>query len=166
MMLSCSDFAMSRCISIVFNCWAAAPTCVDDKDAERQQFSERACLQGIVYKGETSDGHFVALKKSRCSLSIKRSLLSHEAAVYAKLQGCPQILVVLGFARLEHFEYLALDLAGPSLSHRVGDGAFQMGAIVALSLQLVSGSLRDARCWCFLELSGVSFMHGQGSTLL
>jgi hypothetical protein len=115
--------------------------CVDDKYAEQQEFSERVSIQGIVYKGETNDGRVVALKMSRCSLSIKRSLLSHEAAVYAKLQGCPHILHPLGFARLEHFEYLALELAGPSLDDKVGDGAFQMGAIVALSLQLVSGSL-------------------------
>jgi casein kinase I family protein HRR25 len=47
---------------------------------------------------------------------LKRTLLKHEANVLKRLDGHRAIPMVYGYAHLEHFEYLAIDLLGKSLA--------------------------------------------------
>jgi hypothetical protein len=94
---------------------------------------------GIVYEGKNSEGETVAIKKSRVTASVAHTLLRHEA--------CALILVAphKGFPRVhawgwsQWFEYLALDLLGPSLSEMMGklDGQFSIGSVLLLTIQMV-----------------------------
>ncbi|KAG2072903.1 kinase-like protein [Suillus decipiens] len=57
---------------------------------------------GRVYKAtRVATGQTMAIKKSRASLTLKSTLLNHE---------------VLAYGRLEHFEYLAMQLLGTNLA--------------------------------------------------
>lgn len=57
----------------------------------------------------------MALKTSRVSLRVKRTLLHYEANLMCLLTGHPSIPAVLAYGRVEHFEYLAMELLGHSL---------------------------------------------------
>ncbi|KAF8961849.1 kinase-like domain-containing protein [Flammula alnicola] len=73
---------------------------------------------GIVYKAtEKSSGRKVAIKKSRVSRRVKRPTLRHETRVLQFLQGQAAIPVVYGYGQLEHFEYMSLELLGPSIAN-------------------------------------------------
>ncbi|KAG1847532.1 kinase-like domain-containing protein [Suillus subalutaceus] len=57
----------------------------------------------------------MAVKKSRASIALKSTLLNHEQWVLRRLQGHPSIPRVFAYGRLEHFEYLAMQLLGMNL---------------------------------------------------
>lgn len=72
--------------------------------------------QGVVYRArEASTGQVMALKKSRVSLNLKRTALGYEAMVLRLLAGHRSIPTVFAYGRLTHFEYIAMELLGPSL---------------------------------------------------
>ncbi|KAE9401965.1 kinase-like protein [Gymnopus androsaceus JB14] len=81
----------------------------------------------VIFKAtEISNANFViALKKSRASRKIKRTLLRHESRVLQLLQGHVAIPAVYAYGHLDHFEYLAIELLGPSLADKLHflDGA-------------------------------------------
>jgi hypothetical protein len=52
------------------------------------------------------------VKKSRVSLRVKRTILKHEGHVLQLLKGHPSIPAVYAHGRLEHFEYLSMELLG------------------------------------------------------
>ena len=52
------------------------------------------------------------MKKSRVSLRVKRTALKHEGRILQLLQGHPSIPEVYAHGRLEHFEYLSMELLG------------------------------------------------------
>lgn len=72
-------------------------------------------LSDLKVWGPNRVGRFVALKKSRVSLRVKRPLLQHEARILLRLQGHAAIPNLYAYGRLEHFEYLSMELLGPSL---------------------------------------------------
>ena len=73
-------------------------------------------LQGIVYQAvEANSGQTVALKKSRVSQRVKRTVLRYESRILQLLQTHPAIPVIYGYGQLPHFEYLAMELLGPSV---------------------------------------------------
>ncbi|KDR71090.1 hypothetical protein GALMADRAFT_102820 [Galerina marginata CBS 339.88] len=77
-----------------------------------------------VYKvTEEGSGKIVALKKSRASKKLKRTLLQHEIRVLQLLKGHDAIPVVYGHGHLEHFEYMSLELLGPSIAEQLTEGA-------------------------------------------
>ncbi|KAG0698070.1 kinase-like domain-containing protein [Suillus ampliporus] len=77
--------------------------------AEQRQLAEGTF--GRVYKAtQVSTGHILALKKSRAYLTLQPTLLNHERLILQHLQGHPSIPRVLAYGRLEHFEYLAMEL--------------------------------------------------------
>jgi len=55
-------------------------------------------------------GHLVAVKKSRVSIRVQRTMLRHEARILQLLQEHPAIPTLFGYGQLQHFEYLALEL--------------------------------------------------------
>ena len=83
-------------------------------------------FQSIVYMAmEEGSGRPVALKKSRVSRNVKRPTLQHEARVLQLLRGLVAIPVLYGYGHLDHFEYLAMELLGPSIADqqkKVGAG--------------------------------------------
>ncbi|KAG1863690.1 kinase-like domain-containing protein [Suillus subluteus] len=71
---------------------------------------------GRVYKAtRVATGQIMAVKKSRASIALKSTLLNHERRVLQLLQGHPSIPRVIAYGRLEHFEYLAMQLLGMNL---------------------------------------------------
>ncbi|TFK42013.1 kinase-like domain-containing protein [Crucibulum laeve] len=71
---------------------------------------------GLVFQAiEANSGRTVALKKSRVSQRVKRTILRYESTVLQLLQGHPAIPVIYGYGQLPHFEYLAMELLGPSV---------------------------------------------------
>jgi len=60
-------------------------------------------------------GQVVAVKKSRVSLRVKRTLFQHEARVLLTLQGHPALPLMYAIGRFQHFEYISMELLGPSI---------------------------------------------------
>ena len=59
----------------------------------------------MVFDAEECSGISAAIKKSRVSLRVKRTMLRHEARVLQLLQGHPA----------QRFEYIAIDRLGQNL---------------------------------------------------
>jgi hypothetical protein len=94
---------------------------------------------GIVYEGKNSKGNAVAVKKSRVTTSVAHTLLRHEACAFVLLaphKGFPR---VHAWGRSQWFEYLAMDLLGPSLSDmlRTQGRRFNVGSVLLLTIQMV-----------------------------
>lgn len=77
----------------------------------------------------------MAIKKSRVSNKVKRPILQHEARVLQVLQGGPLIPVVYGYGQLEHFEYMAMELLGPSVADQQQKGG--AGVMVETVIRVV-----------------------------
>ncbi|KAG8738672.1 hypothetical protein FRC10_006619 [Ceratobasidium sp. 414] len=96
---------------------------------------------GVVYHAtELSTGRQVALKQSRVSLRIKRSLLKHEAAVLKRLSQHPAIPEVYAYGRIEHFELLSMQL----LHHSLGDTVDKEGPLPLVKVICVADQMLDA----------------------
>ncbi|KAI6112618.1 putative casein kinase-1 hhp1 [Pisolithus sp. B1] len=78
----------------------------------------------IVYRAtEEGSGRTVAIKKSRVSNLVKRPTLQHETRLLQLLKGQAAIPAVYGYGQLEHFEYMAMELLGPSVAQLRKDDA-------------------------------------------
>jgi serine/threonine protein kinase len=101
---------------------------------------------------DTTSGTSLAVKKSRVSLRIQRTLLHYEAKVLQALSGHPAIPTLFGYGRFSHFEYLGMELGGKSvgdiIKHNEGHGV-QLKTVILLALQTV-GSFYSR---CFVELT-------------
>jgi predicted Ser/Thr protein kinase len=96
--------------------------------------------QSIVYKAaEEKSERQVAIKKSRVSRTVKRPTLRHETRVLQFLQGQAAIPAVYGYGQLEHFEYMAMELLGPSIAEQQKDGA---GVMVKTVIRVVDQAVR------------------------
>ncbi|KAJ7035703.1 putative casein kinase-1 hhp1 [Mycena alexandri] len=68
---------------------------------------------GLVFRAvEVGSETAVALKKSRVSLRVQRTILRHESRVLQLLQGHPAIPALYGYGQLPHFEFLSMELLG------------------------------------------------------
>ena len=70
---------------------------------------------------EVSSGLVVALKKSRVSQKVKRPHLQYQSRILWLLQGHPAIPMIFAYAHLPHFEYMAIELLGPSLKDSMNE---------------------------------------------
>ncbi|KAG6380543.1 putative casein kinase-1 hhp1 [Boletus reticuloceps] len=94
---------------------------------------------GIVYRAtEGGSGRPAALKISRVSKTVLRPILRYEARILQHLRSHPAIPAVYGYVQWEHFEYLAMELLGPSVAEKQKDGAAVM---VKTVIQLLDQSL-------------------------
>lgn len=84
----------------------------------------------------------VAVKKSRVSKTVKRPTLQHETRVLQFLKGQAAIPDVHGYGQLEHFEYMAMELLGPSIAERQKNGA---GMMVETVIRVVDQVVRRIR---------------------
>jgi hypothetical protein len=97
-------------------------------------------FQSIVYSAtERESGRITALKKSRVSLRVKRTLLKHEARVLRYLSGHPSIPEVFAYGRIKHFEFLSMQLLHRSLGDIIDEeGPLSLATVLGLADQLVS----------------------------
>ncbi|KAF8595250.1 kinase-like protein [Ceratobasidium sp. AG-I] len=93
-----------------------------------------------VYRAtESKTGRTVALKQSRASLRVKRTLLQHEARVLKILAGHSTIPEVFGYGRIQHFELLAMQPLHQSLGNLVKEtGPLSLAAVWDIADQLFS----------------------------
>jgi predicted Ser/Thr protein kinase len=81
----------------------------------------------------------VAVKKSRVSKTVNRTTLRHEARVLQSLEGQAAIPTLYGYGQLEHFEYMAMELLGPSIAELLKGGA---GVIEETVIRVVDQAVR------------------------
>ncbi|KAF9230370.1 kinase-like domain-containing protein [Melanogaster broomeanus] len=97
---------------------------------------------GFVFRAlDTTSGNSLAVKKSRVSIRIKRTLLHYEAKVLQRLSGHSAIPTLYGYGRLPHFEYLAMELGGRSVGDVVKQNegcGVQVKTVILLALQMIS----------------------------
>jgi predicted Ser/Thr protein kinase len=70
---------------------------------------------------------------------VKRPTLQHETRVLQYVKGQAAIPTVYGYGQLEHFEYMAMELLGPSIVERQKDGA---GVMVNTVIRIVDQAVR------------------------
>lgn len=88
-----------------------------------------------------ASGAMIACKASRTSLRLKRPPLHYEARVLQLLQGHISIPKLVGYSRVEHFEFLGLELLGKELKAMLQPGhAIKPGTVLRVGEQLVSRS--------------------------
>ena len=69
-----------------------------------------------MYKAIRSDtDQIVAVKKTRASRTLTHTQLNHERLILQRIQHHVSIPRVFAYGRAEQFEYLAIELLGPSL---------------------------------------------------
>ncbi|QRV96203.1 kinase domain protein [Ceratobasidium sp. AG-Ba] len=104
---------------------------------------------GIVYRAKERDSdRSFAIKKSRVSLRVNRTLLQHEARVLRFLSGHPAIPEVYAYGRTDHFELLSLELLERSLSEVVKEsGSIPITTVLEIADQM---------------LNVISYMHNKG----
>jgi serine/threonine protein kinase len=100
-------------------------------------------LQAQVFRAtEKITGQLVAVKKSRVSLRVNRTLFRHEARVLRSLHGHPSIPAVYAVGRFNHFEYIAMELLGQSLGDIQGQPEeVRKEFVPQVALQMVGVSL-------------------------
>ncbi|TFK42034.1 kinase-like domain-containing protein [Crucibulum laeve] len=93
---------------------------------------------GIVYQAiEANSGRTAAIKKSRVSQKVKRTILRYESTVLQFLQGHSAIPAIYGYGQLPHFEYLAMELLGPSVKE-CATGRVPVKTVVSVIEQMLS----------------------------
>jgi hypothetical protein len=98
--------------------------------------------QAMVHDAEECSGPYAAIKKSRVSLRVKRTMLRHEARVLQLLQGHPAIPTLFGYQRLPHFEYIAVDLLGQHMRGICKPGySLKIGTVASIAEQMVFRAL-------------------------
>ncbi|KAM6499474.1 putative casein kinase-1 hhp1 [Amanita muscaria] len=93
---------------------------------------------GLVFQAvEANSGRTVALKKSRVSQRVNRTVLRYECRILRLLQGHPAIPAIYGYGHLPHFEYLAMELLDPSVKNCT-TGPVAVITVVRVVLQMLS----------------------------
>lgn len=95
---------------------------------------------GVVDEGMSTSGEPVAIKKELASDKVTRPTLEYEYHVYQTLAGHESIPNVKTYYRRGRFNYLVMDLLGPSLGDRFQrcNKRFSLRTTVRLALGMVS----------------------------
>ncbi len=67
---------------------------------------------------ELASENIEALKISRVSTRVKRPIFQHKTRILQLLKGHDSIPVVHAYGQLEHFEYMAMEILGPSVAEQ------------------------------------------------
>ncbi|KZV95491.1 kinase-like protein [Exidia glandulosa HHB12029] len=87
---------------------------------------------------DSSTDRMVAVKKSRVSQRAPRPALRYEAAILRLLRGHPSVPSVLAYSHLPHFEYLAMEMLGASLSDALAArGPLPIPVVANVAMQMV-----------------------------
>ncbi|KAF9219438.1 kinase-like protein [Gyrodon lividus] len=101
----------------------------------------RGAYGSVFRASDTTSGTSLAVKKSRVSMRVKRTLLHYEAKVLQTLGGHFAIPTLYGYGRFPHFEYLAMELGGKCVGDIIkpneGCGV-QLKTVILLALQTIS----------------------------
>lgn len=102
------------------------------------------------------------------SLTVTRSAFQHEARILSLLKGHPAIAQVYAIGRFEHFEYLCLELLGPTLREmaKVPENV-RVNLVPQVAAQMVRctrvyGDMEALNKFRFAQLSALKFIHGLG----
>ncbi|KAK0450539.1 putative casein kinase-1 hhp1 [Desarmillaria tabescens] len=79
----------------------------------------------------------VALKTSRVSMRVKRPILRHETRILQLLKGQASIPLVYAYGQLEHFEYMAMEILGLSVSERQKTNGTGTGMMLTTVIRIV-----------------------------
>ncbi|KAK0481480.1 putative casein kinase-1 hhp1 [Armillaria novae-zelandiae] len=91
-----------------------------------------------VFKAtERGSDKIVALKKSRVSTKVKRPLLRHETRILQLLKGHATIPSVYAYGQLEHFEYMAMEILGPSVAERQKKNGIETGVMLTTVIRIM-----------------------------
>lgn len=113
---------------------------------------------------EHGSGMSAAIKKSRISLRVQRTMLRHEARVMQLLQGHPAIPRFFGYLRVPHFEYIAIELLGQDMKGSYKPGhALNIGTVACIAEQMVSCVIfLRFRSLIILQLSALEHLNAHG----
>ncbi|SJL06429.1 uncharacterized protein ARMOST_09766 [Armillaria ostoyae] len=93
---------------------------------------------GHVFKAtERGSEKPVALKMSRVSTRVKRPILQHETRILQLLKGQVSIPLVYAYGQLEHFEYMAMEILGPSVAERQKKNGLETGVMLTTVIRIV-----------------------------
>jgi len=99
-------------------------------------------------------------------LTLKRTVLKHEANILKRLGGHPAIPELYGYGHLEHFEYLAIKLLGKPLSDQDKFAlGFSIQEVADIGVQLVRCFfLHNDNCspMLVIKLSALKHIHSHG----
>ncbi|KAG5640158.1 hypothetical protein DXG03_000902, partial [Asterophora parasitica] len=76
----------------------------------------------IVYLARSPTGALIALKKQHVTRHVANLMLRHEACAMVLLKGHPSIPYVDAWGRSQYYEYLTMQLLGPTLAKSFGKG--------------------------------------------
>jgi hypothetical protein len=83
-----------------------------------------------------------AVKKMRVSLRICRPALEHESRVLHLVRGHVGIPKLLAYGRFPHFEYMAMELLGPTVQSKVvADHGASLSTVLLVADQMVRREL-------------------------
>ncbi|KAK0450511.1 putative casein kinase-1 hhp1 [Desarmillaria tabescens] len=95
-----------------------------------------------VFKStELESGKTVALKMSRVSRRVKRPILQHETRILQLLKGQAAIPLVYAYGQLEHFEYMAMEILGPSVVEQQKTNGPGTGMMLTTVIRIVDQML-------------------------
>jgi hypothetical protein len=83
-----------------------------------------------------------AVKKMRVSLRVRRSKLEHESRVLHLVRGHVGIMKLLAYGRFPHFEYMAMEILGPTIQSSLVDGhGVPLATVLLVADQMVRHEL-------------------------
>ncbi|TFK78776.1 kinase-like protein [Polyporus arcularius HHB13444] len=111
----------------------------------REWFLGRGSYGRVFEAVDKDTGQVVAVKISRVSARVWRSVLRHEARLLQLVQGHPSVPEMIGYLRIPHFEYLAMELLGESLRQKIrGQQSLQHGTVARIGEQMLSALVHIA----------------------
>ncbi len=82
---------------------------------------------------------------SRVSKRVKRPLLQHETRILQLLKGQVAIPLVYAYGQLEHFEYMAMEILGPSVAERQKKNGLETGVMLTTVIRIVEQVVRKMK---------------------
>ncbi|KAK0233861.1 putative casein kinase-1 hhp1 [Armillaria fumosa] len=74
---------------------------------------------------------------SRVSTRVKRPMLRHETRIIQLLKGQVAIPLVYAYGQLEHFEYIAMEILGPSVAEQQKKNGLETGVMLTTVVRIM-----------------------------
>ncbi len=94
---------------------------------------------------EVETGKTVALKMSRVSKRVKRPILQHETRILQLLKCHASIPCVHAYGQLEHFEYMAMEILGPSVAEQQKKHGARTGLMLKTVIRIIDQAVVTTR---------------------
>ncbi|PBK76558.1 putative casein kinase-1 hhp1 [Armillaria solidipes] len=105
---------------------------------------------------------------SRVSTRVKRPLLRHETRILQLLKGHATIPSVYAYGQLEHFEYMAMEILGPSVAERQKKNGLETGVMLTTVIRIMDQVVRKTQIrfegltYPEAQLAGLEHIHSLG----